>query len=117
MEEKNLIREESLYIIREVDENPALNQRLLSQKLNISLGKTNYLLKELAKKGMIKIANFSKNPGKTKKVKYLLTKKGIQQKISLTYHFLKVKESEYKRLKEEHERYLQAAGQVGDGSL
>ena len=54
MNEHNDFKEEALYLIREVEENPALNQRFLSQRLNISLGKTNYLLKELIKKGFIK---------------------------------------------------------------
>ncbi len=106
MNEHNFYKEEDLEIIKEVEKNPSLNQRLLSQKLNISLGKTNYLLKELVKKGAIKIVGFSGNPEKTKKVKYLLTKKGLQEKANLTYHFLKVKEKEYKKLKEEYEKHV-----------
>ena len=106
MDEQPLLKEETLHLIREVDENPALNQRLLSQRLNISLGKTNYLLKELAKKGIIEIVNFSTKPEKAKKLKYILTKKGIEQKARLTFHFLQQKEKEYKLLKEEHERYI-----------
>ena len=47
-------KEETLHIIKEIEDDPALNQRLLSQKLEISLGKTNYLLRELIKKGIIK---------------------------------------------------------------
>ncbi len=106
MDEHIFNKEETLRLIKEVEKNPAVNQRFLSRKLDISLGKTNYLLKELAKKGIIKILNFSKNPGKAKKVKYLLTKKGIQEKINLTYHFLKMREKEYKRLKEEYREYI-----------
>ena len=105
MNEHNPIKEETLHIIREVHENPSLNQRLLSKRLNISLGKTNYLLKELAKKGIIEIVNFSTNPGKAKKLHYILTRKGVEEKISLTSHFLRKKEKEYKRLKKEYERY------------
>ena len=104
MNEHNLLKEETLYLIREVEENPSLNQRLLSARLNISLGKTNYLLKELAKKGLIKMASFSRNPGKATKLRYILTKKGLEEKTNLTFHFLKAKEREYKRLKEEYEK-------------
>ncbi len=98
-------KEETLHLIREVEENPALNQRLLSQRLNISLGKTNYLLKELVKKGIIKVINFSTNPEKARKLKYMLTQKGLEEKVSLTHHFLRAKEKEYIRLKEEYEKY------------
>jgi len=106
MNEHNAIKEETLHIIREVEGNPSLNQRLLSERLNISLGKTNYLLKELIKKGIIKVADFSKNPEKTRKIKYILTQKGLEEKITLTFHFLKAKEKEYNRLKSEYEKYI-----------
>jgi len=98
--------EQTLNLIREVEGNPSANQRVLSQKLNVSLGKTNYLLRELAKKGMIKIASFSKNLKKARKIRYILTQKGLQQKIRLTYQFLQVKEAEYKRLKNEYDKYV-----------
>lgn len=105
MNEHNQFKEDSLRVIREIEENPSLNQRLLSQKLSISLGKTNYLLKELVKKGIIKVAGFSKNPEKARKLKYILTQKGMEEKMILTFHFLKAKEREYNRLKEEYEKY------------
>ena len=107
MNEHGLFKEETLHIIREVEENPSLNQRLLSQRLNISLGKTNYLLKELIKKGMIKVVSFTKNPGKAKKLKYVLTQKGLEEQATLTFHFLKAKEREYRRLSEEHQRHME----------
>jgi EPS-associated MarR family transcriptional regulator len=78
-----------------------LNQRDLSASLNISLGKTNYLIKSLIKKNLIKTKNFSSNKGKLGKVRYILSKKGIKQKVHLTYHFLKKKELEYTYIKEE----------------
>ena len=106
MNEHKEFKEETLYLIREVEENPTLNQRFLSQRLNISLGKTNYLLKELVKKGFIKVVGFSKKPEKAKKVRYILTKRGINRMAELTHHFLKAKEREYKRLKEEYKRYI-----------
>jgi EPS-associated MarR family transcriptional regulator len=107
MNEHSPFNEETLHIIREVDENPSLNQRILSKRLNISLGKTNYLLKELAKKGFIKIVNFSKNPKKGRTVRYILTKKGLEERINLTYHFLQVKEREFERLKEQYNKYTE----------
>lgn len=94
-------QEESLSIIKEVETNPATTQRTVSKNLGISLGKTNYLLKELIKKGLVKGESFSTHPGRLKKISYLLTPKGVEEKMRLTYHFLKIKEAEYKRLKEE----------------
>ena len=112
MDEHDLYTEDTLKLIREVEKDPSLNQRLLSQKLDISLGKTNYLLRELVKKGMIKIASFSKNPGKASKLKYILTQKGLEGQIRLTIHFLEAKEKEYKRLKEEYQRVANGRGKI-----
>lgn len=94
-------QEEALSIIKEIETNPVTTQRAVSKKLGISLGKTNYLIKELVKKGVIKGGSFSANPGKLRKVSYLLTPKGIEEKTRLTYYFLKIKEAEYNKLKEE----------------
>ncbi len=96
-------QEESLSVIKEIETNPATTQRAVSKKLGISLGKTNYLLKELIAKGLIKGESFSNNPGKVKKISYLLTPKGFDEKMRLVQHFLKKKEIEYKALKNEWE--------------
>lgn len=106
MIEHKFLKEETLHLMKEVSDNPQANQRLLSQRLNVSLGKINYLLKELGKKGIIEIVNFSTNPDKAKKLKYILTPKGMQNKVMLTQHFLKIKENEYNRLKKEYESYV-----------
>jgi len=96
-------QEEILHIINHVDKDPSLTQRVLSNRLNISLGKTNYLLKELIKKGFIKAQNFSHNSGKLRKVNYLLTKQGLEEKVRLTGYFLETKEQEYNIMKKEWE--------------
>jgi EPS-associated MarR family transcriptional regulator len=97
-------KEDILSIIKELEANPNATQRILSKNLNISLGKTNYLLKELIKKGLIKVKNFSSNPGKMQKIHYYLTKRGIEEKMRLMFHFLKRKETEYSQLKKEWDR-------------
>ena len=51
---------EDLEILRKISKNPDLSQRELSKQLGFSLGKLNYCLKSLQKKGLIKINNFKK---------------------------------------------------------
>ncbi|MCX5696368.1 MAG: MarR family EPS-associated transcriptional regulator [Candidatus Omnitrophica bacterium] len=96
-------KEEILSIIRHIESDPAITQRDLSLKLGVSLGKTNYLLKALVKKGLIKAGSFSRNPGKMKKIHYVLTQRGFEERIQLMRHFLLRKEQEYYRLKREWE--------------
>lgn len=97
-------KEEYLSIIKEIETDPTATQRAVSKKLGISLGKTNYLLKELIAKGLIKGESFSNNPGKLKKISYILTLEGFEEKLRLIQHFLKKKKAEYKLLKEEWEK-------------
>lgn len=81
-----------------------MTQRHLSDKLGISLGKTNYVLNELIRKGLVKVKNFSTNPHKIKRLSYFVTKKGLQQKIRLLFMFFKIKEVEYYRIKQKWEK-------------
>jgi len=50
------------------------------------LEKTNHLLKSLRQKGFFKKKFASKN-NRLGKAKYLLTKKGMKEKLKLTYYF------------------------------
>lgn len=102
--EKYTLTEDILNILRLLSSGSDLSQRDVSARLEISLGKTNYLLKSLIKKNLIKAMNFSRNRGKLGKVRYILTKKGLEEKINLMYHFLKKKEAEYNRIREELNR-------------
>lgn len=99
-------KEETLFIFKELEANPKSTQRDLSSRLDISLGKTNYLIHELVLKGFLKAKNFTDNPGKLRKIHYYLTDKGLKEKFRLLQHFLQKKESEYNNLKRELEHSL-----------
>ena len=70
-------------LLRKIHKKPNANQRELASELNVSLGKLNYVLKELKKKGFVKINNFKNNPNKSGYL-YLLTPKGISEKTKVT---------------------------------
>lgn len=90
-------------VLRKIQKNPNSSQRKLAEELGFSLGKLNYCLKELKKKGLIKIKNFEKNPNKINYI-YLLTPRGISEKARLTMNFMRRKMKEYEELKKEIER-------------
>ena len=52
--------EDEFEILRKIQKNPKTSQRELASELGFSLGKLNYCLKALQKKGLIKINNFKK---------------------------------------------------------
>ena len=89
-----------LNILRKIYSKNELSQRKLAKDLNFSLGKLNYCLKSLKKKGLIKMQNFKNNENKINYI-YKLTPKGISQKTKLTLTFMQRKMKEYDELKKE----------------
>jgi len=94
-------QEKKFDILRKIAENSELNQRKLARSLGYSLGKLNYCILELKKKGLIKFNNFSKKKNKVSYARYVLTPKGIKFRAELTLLFMKKKLQEYDELKKE----------------
>ena len=92
--------QDQLEILRKINKKPKLSQRELAKELGFSLGKLNYCIKELKKKGLVKIENFKKNPNKINYL-YVLTPEGLAAKTKLTINFMKKKMKEYDELKKE----------------
>jgi EPS-associated MarR family transcriptional regulator len=92
--------EERLELMRVLGAEPALSQRDISKRLGLSLGKANYLLRALLEKGYVKAENFRRSDNKTAYA-YLLTPKGIAEKLRLTRAFLERKTHEFEALKRE----------------
>jgi|TARA_B100000929_G_scaffold48467_1_gene34959 EPS-associated MarR family transcriptional regulator len=91
-------------LLRKIEKKPNSTQRELAKELGFSLGKLNYCLKALKRKGLIKINNFKKNPNKLNYL-YVLTPKGIGEKTKLTINFMKRKMQEYDELKIELKKH------------
>jgi len=94
---------EIIKLLREIEESPTVTQRELSSRLDISLGKVNYIIKALINKGLVKADIFKKSNNKQAYF-YMLTPHGLEEKARVTYRFLKEKMDEYDRLKEEIEQ-------------
>ena len=95
-------KQDHLNVLRKINSEHK-SQRDLAKELGFSLGKLNYCLKALQKKGLIKINSFKKNPNKLNYI-YVLTPKGISTKTKLTINFMKRKMKEYDELKKELEK-------------
>tara|TARA_B100001996_G_C18600197_1_gene569526 strand:- start:258 stop:593 length:336 start_codon:yes stop_codon:yes gene_type:complete len=99
---EHMTKQDHFEVLRKIKNNPNSTQRELAKDLGFSLGKLNYCLKALNKKGLVKIENFAKNPNKLNYI-YVLTPKGISEKTKLTINFMKRKMKEYDELKKEME--------------
>ena len=80
---------------------PVTSQRQLAEELGFSLGKLNYCLRALQKKGLVKIKNFQNKADKIGFIQYVITPKGISERTKLTINFMKRKMQEYDELKKE----------------
>lgn len=105
MKEKSLEKNAfELKLLEAIENNCHCNQRDLAKRLGVSLGRLNYCLKALIQKSYVKFENFSQNPSKSGYV-YLLTPKGIAEKMRLTRAFLILKQAEYNQLEAEIAHY------------
>lgn len=93
-------RDLHLELLRLIDAHPTWTQRQLAGALGVSLGKTNYCVRALKEKGLVKWGNFTQNPNKLAYL-HILTPEGLAHKLRLTAHFLARKEAEYNQLRAE----------------
>jgi EPS-associated MarR family transcriptional regulator len=93
--------EDHFEVLRKIQRKPGASQRELAEELGFSLGKLNYCLKSLQKKGLVKLKNFQRQSNKITYLQYVITPKGISERVKLTINFMKRKMKEYDELKKE----------------
>jgi len=92
--------QQQLSVLQALVDEPKITQRELAAKANLSLGRTNYVLKALIEKGCVKLENFKRSDNKLGYL-YILTPKGAEKKVSLTRSFLARKYAEFDALQAE----------------
>src|SRR5438046_672562 len=93
-------QERDLEILTAIGEGRPLTQRALAQRLGMALGLTNLYLKRLATKGLIKITEFPRKPAARKRLRYVVTPKGLLEKTRLTYDYMTYSLGVYRRTRE-----------------
>ena len=83
-----------LRVLEEIDQDPELTQRQLSRRMGVALGVGNLLLKNLAKKGYVKVTHLS-----WKRWIYVITPKGMTRKVNLTLSYIESFLGHYRRVK------------------
>ncbi len=87
-------------VLKLLEQQPDMTQRQIAKELNVSLGKTHYLVKSLIDVGWVKLDNFQRSDNKWGYA-YLLTPKGIVEKAAITARFLARKQREHTQLQKE----------------
>ena len=84
-----------LSLLQELEKNPIVSQRALSNKFGIALGVTNACLKRMVHRGWIRITSLNHH-----KIGYFLTPKGFAEKTKLTLHLISWTVQHYSTLKD-----------------
>ncbi len=84
-----------LSLLQELEKNPIISQRELSNKFGIALGVTNACLKRMVHRGWIRITNLNHH-----KIGYFLTPTGFTEKAKLTLHLISWTVKHYSTLKD-----------------
>lgn len=95
-------------LMRLIEANPGMSQRDIARALGMSLGKVNYCLRAVARKGWIKATNFKNSHNKAAYL-YWLTARGVKMKARMTVRFLSIKVQEYEALRAEIEQMRREA--------
>ena len=94
-------KQDHFEVLRRLQKKPKASQRELAEDLGFSLGKLNYCIKALQRKGYVKLQNFKKKDNKIKYLQYVITPRGIAERTKLTISFMRRKMKEYDELKAE----------------
>jgi EPS-associated MarR family transcriptional regulator len=108
-----MLDDETRYrILKILEADPQASQRRIADQLGISLGRVNYCLQALVKRGLVKANNFRNSTNKRAYL-YLLTPRGLEEKTRVTARFLRLKIDEYEILKRELEELQREAAALG----
>ena len=103
--------ERDLEILTAIEEGMPLTQRALAERLGVALGLANLYLKRLARKGYIKIVEFPRKPAAKKRLRYLLTPRGMAEKTRLGYEHMAYSLRLYRRARQ---RLRESLGRLSD---
>jgi len=84
-----------LNLLQELEKNPVISQRELSNRFGIALGVTNACIKRMVRSGWIRITGLNQ-----RRIEYYLTPKGFTEKAKLTVDLISWTVRHYARLKD-----------------
>jgi len=99
-------------ILQLIENGERISQRQLSLQLGINVASINFALKKLTKKGLVKMSGV--NP---RRIRYILTPKGITEKTQLAYKFFDRNFHFYKAVRKDVENKIDSLPFHGKNSV
>jgi DNA-binding MarR family transcriptional regulator len=97
-----------LQILNHIEENPDTTQADLATQLGVAVGSVNWYIKRLINKGYIKVTQMER-----RRLRYLLTPKGVAEKARLTKEFMQMSLYWYRVTRETSKEFLAEVKQAG----
>jgi DNA-binding MarR family transcriptional regulator len=97
-----------LEILTHIEENPDTTQADIATQLGVAVGSVNWYIKRLVNKGYIKVTQMER-----RRLRYLLTPKGIGEKARLTQKFMRASLHWYRVTREASQKFLDEVRQAG----
>jgi DNA-binding MarR family transcriptional regulator len=94
-------RMRDLQLMEEIERNPKISQRELSNKFGIALGVTNACIKRMARRGLIRLKGIP-----PRRIAYYITPKGFAEKANLTLRFFSYNIRHYAEMKKQISKKL-----------
>jgi len=88
-------------VLKALEEHPEYSQRELASALGLCLGRTNYVIRGLIQKGLLKVRKFGKSDRKLLKTAYVLTPAGLRHRLDITQSYIAYRRAEYEELRAE----------------
>jgi DNA-binding MarR family transcriptional regulator len=101
-----------LEILNHIEENPDTTQADLATQLGVAVGSVNWYIKRLVNKGYVKVAQMQR-----RRLRYLLTPKGVAEKARLTKEFMQMSLHWYRVTREASKQFLDEVKQAGYDSV
>ena len=95
-----------LEILNHIEDNPDTTQADLATQLGVAVGSVNWYIKRLINKGHIKVTQMQR-----RRLRYLLTPKGLAEKARLTKEFMQMSLHWYRVTREASKEFI---GQIKD---
>ncbi|MBI5565820.1 MAG: winged helix-turn-helix transcriptional regulator [Chloroflexi bacterium] len=100
--------EHELRILQEIERNPATTQATLASQLGVAVGSVNFVIKRLIGKGYIHVKQLER-----RRLKYIITPKGIALRSKLTMDSLQYSMRLYRETRVRAKELLNAVQQAG----
>ncbi len=97
-----------LEILNRIEENPDTTQADLATQLGVAVGSVNWYIKRLVNKGYIKVTQMQR-----RRLRYLLTPKGISEKARLTRGYMQASLRLYRETRDQARNLLAQVVEAG----